>query len=96
MDFEAAERSLRQKLDEVTSTFVYEAVDLPALAKAILATREGAIERGDRFALITTVEHKPHRLYVISHLSKDQMAKALDIHPMTFRRSHSSTRKFHP
>lgn len=96
MDFEAAERSLRQRLDEVTPTIVYEAVDLAALAKAILATREATIERGDRFALFTTLEHKPHRLYVLSRLSKGQMAEALGIHPRTFQRSHVRTSHFDP
>jgi len=57
----------------------FEAREIGTVARALLATKEAAIERGDLIALVTDLFGRPHRFYVYSTLKKGDLAKALGL-----------------
>lgn len=94
IDLRAATEALIEKLARSHPARIYEAADIAAVARAVLALDDTSRQQIERYALITHLDDSPHRLFLRAPLTKPDLVSLLKINPKQLRASEHSERNF--
>jgi hypothetical protein len=94
LDLRAATAALTEKLARSHPARIYEAADIAAVARAVLALDDTSRQQIERYALITASDNSPHRLFLHAPLTKIDLVSLLRINPKQIRASGFSEQSF--